>query len=251
MPAERSTRAQPHKDLNKALRPPRVINPLPDAVFDRLDAGRNNNEPYRFTTSDVKAIVRYVSTPRVDADTPVLPNINWDAVKHARKAARRTAANHLGETRRLAREAARDAALAGPSQTRALLDRLSTAPATPAPQKPKPVLLDFSKLSHTDLVGIFKPKLAAVLKRLEPFHGDLRDLLLDNPHRHTFNRLHARIVEIQREWAIPSTIVTFEEWTRWKVGLEEIGEIKFNQLRANFTRVLKELNAVYNRGRFD
>ena len=125
MPAERSTRAQPHKDLNKTLRPPRVINPLPDAVFDRLDAGRNNNEPYRFTTSDVKAIVRYVSTPRVDADTPVLPNINWDAVKHARKAARRTAANHLGETRRLAREAARDAALAGPSQTRALLDRFT------------------------------------------------------------------------------------------------------------------------------
>jgi hypothetical protein len=36
---------------------------LSKEVFDRLEAGRSQNEPYRYTTGDVRAIAAHVSRP--------------------------------------------------------------------------------------------------------------------------------------------------------------------------------------------
>jgi hypothetical protein len=45
------------------LRKPRTCRRLPKEVFDRLEAGRSRNEPYRYTTRDVRAIAAHVSRP--------------------------------------------------------------------------------------------------------------------------------------------------------------------------------------------
>jgi hypothetical protein len=44
-------------------RKPRTRRRLPKEVFDRLKAGRSRNEPYRYTTGDVRAIAAHVSRP--------------------------------------------------------------------------------------------------------------------------------------------------------------------------------------------
>jgi hypothetical protein len=44
-------------------REPRTRRRLPKEVFDRLEAGRSRNEPYRYTTGDVRAIAAHVSRP--------------------------------------------------------------------------------------------------------------------------------------------------------------------------------------------
>jgi hypothetical protein len=44
-------------------REPRTCRRLPKEVFDRLEAGRLQNEPYRYTTGDIRAIAAHVSRP--------------------------------------------------------------------------------------------------------------------------------------------------------------------------------------------
>jgi hypothetical protein len=44
-------------------RKPRTCWYLPKEVFDRLKAGHSQNEPYRYTTRDIRAIATYVSRP--------------------------------------------------------------------------------------------------------------------------------------------------------------------------------------------
>jgi hypothetical protein len=54
----------PHTDLGPVfLVPckPRTCRCLPKEVFDYLKAGRSRNEPYRYTTRDVRAIATHVS----------------------------------------------------------------------------------------------------------------------------------------------------------------------------------------------
>jgi hypothetical protein len=45
------------------LREPRTRRHLPKEVFDRLEAGRSWNEPYRYTTGDVWAIAAHILRP--------------------------------------------------------------------------------------------------------------------------------------------------------------------------------------------
>jgi hypothetical protein len=44
-------------------REPRTHRRLPKEVFDRLEAGRSRNEPYRYTSGDVRAIAAHISRP--------------------------------------------------------------------------------------------------------------------------------------------------------------------------------------------
>jgi hypothetical protein len=44
-------------------RKPRIRQHLLKEVFDRLEAGRSRNKPYRYTTGDVRAIATHVLRP--------------------------------------------------------------------------------------------------------------------------------------------------------------------------------------------
>jgi hypothetical protein len=44
-------------------RKPRTHRRLPKEVFDHLEAGRSQNEPYHYTTRDIQAIAAYVLRP--------------------------------------------------------------------------------------------------------------------------------------------------------------------------------------------
>jgi hypothetical protein len=50
-------------DLFLVLRKPRTCRRLPKEVFNRSEAGRSRNEPYRYTTGDVWAIATHVLRP--------------------------------------------------------------------------------------------------------------------------------------------------------------------------------------------
>ena len=58
------------KDLNASRRSePRLNQELPQEVFDHLHARREAGHPYKYTTKDVRAILRYVN----DKPEPACP----------------------------------------------------------------------------------------------------------------------------------------------------------------------------------
>ncbi|EKM51160.1 uncharacterized protein PHACADRAFT_199995 [Phanerochaete carnosa HHB-10118-sp] len=66
-------------------RHPRLCRALPEAVFDQLSQEREAGTPHQYTTTELCAVVRHVST--LPPPSTALPTIDWDAVKQAKLAA--------------------------------------------------------------------------------------------------------------------------------------------------------------------
>jgi hypothetical protein len=158
-------------------RKPRTRRRLPKEVFDRLEAGRSRNEPYRYTTGDVRAIAAHVSCPpapvsQLEADLQQLSAARDHAPlptkREARLAFRKHQAEHREQlaavwTQRAQQERwTLEERLACPS----LAERISEQTYTPI--APKPIVIDFTKTTTADLVGIFKPKITATALCLKP-----------------------------------------------------------------------------------
>jgi hypothetical protein len=156
---------------------PRTRRRLPKQVFDRLEAGRLLNEPYHYTTGDVQAIAAHISRPSVpvsqlEADLQQLSA----TCNHAPLPTKREA--HLAFQKNQAKHREQLAAVwtQCAQQERRTLEEHLTRPSlaerigeqTYTPIAPKPIVIDFTKTTTTNLIGIFKPKITATALRLKP-----------------------------------------------------------------------------------
>jgi hypothetical protein len=143
---------------------------LPKQVFDRLEAGRSQNKPYHYTTGDVRAIATHVSRPpipvsQLGADLQQLSAARDHAplsTKHeARLAFRKNQAERREQlaavrTQRTQQERwTLEECLACPSLAERIGEQMYT------PIAPKPIVINFTKTTTADLIGIFKPKITA------------------------------------------------------------------------------------------
>jgi hypothetical protein len=169
-----------HTDLGPVFlvpREPRTRRRLPQQVFDRLEAGRSRNEPYRYTTGDVRAIAAHVSRPPVpvsqlEADLQQLSAArNYTPLPTKREAClafRKHQAKHREQLAAVQTQRAQqerrmlEERLARPS----LAEQISEQTYTPIALKP--IVIDFTKTTTADLIGIFKPKITATALRLKP-----------------------------------------------------------------------------------
>ena len=231
------------KDLNAVQRTPRIRRRLPPVVDGILNTRRAEGCPYRYTTKDVQAIVRYVSErPQIDprAFTP----LDWAAVDD-KLARNRAALNQFKQQREQERQRSLLERISGPS----LAERISEAQvsATYMPIAPKPVLIDFRKHSLDDLRGIFRPKINATLTRLQPIFEF--EQLKDEPYdkRQVVCAGHDRLQLLKKalddEYAAQWT---HEQWQKLDWGLKAIGQVSFKGLRRNYSAIVDQLATIFN-----
>ena len=180
--------------------------------------------------------------------------VNPAAITRAAETARNSALRFRAEfdqnRRTEAAKAERERILYGSKPT--LEQRLAAIPPpTYIPIAPKPVLLNFEKLTTADLIRIFIPKFAATLKRFDIFETFQFSEEIDKNLVRDVEKLIERLTHLQR--ALKDTAVTRikEEWQSWNYGLKEIGSISFKGLRKNQARIIKELSSVWNANYFD
>lgn len=180
--------------------------------------------------------------------------VNPAAITRAAEAARNSALRFRAEfdqnRRTEAAKAERERILYGSKPT--LEQRLAAIPPpTYTPITPKPVLLNFEKLTTADLTRIFAPKFAATLKRFDVFETFQFSEEIDVNLVNDVNKLIERITHLQRSLKDTACTRVKEEWQSWNYGLKEIGSISFKGLRKNQAQIVKALSAVYRTNYFD
>jgi hypothetical protein len=150
---------------------------LPKEVSDRLEAGRSWNEPYRYTTRDVRAIATHVLQPptpvsQFEADLEQLSTARdytpFPTKREARLAFRKNQAECREQLTAVRTQRAQqerrtlEERLARPS----LAERIGEQTYTPIALKS--IVIDFTKTTTADLIGISKPKITATALRLKP-----------------------------------------------------------------------------------
>ena len=221
-------------DPNAARREPTLRRRLPQAVFDRLQHGRDTGHPYRYTHKDVEAIVHYTS----HTDKVFDPRVHrWPTQQQydQQRAAARSFSDRIGEERKKS--------LADRIERPPLIERL--APPTAEFARPKPILSDFAKFTPAELEKIFSPCITATRRRLQPVL-ELLDNARSPAHQKTVRELIDKFEEINY---IPT--VTVDQWRSLELGLKAIGQIEFKGLRQNFDEIVKRLAGVYTGGYFD
>ena len=133
-----------------------------------------------------------------------------------------------------------------------LADRIAAVPPpTYTPIAPKPVLLNFEKLTFTDLIRIFTPKFEATLRRLEVFETLELDDLTRSRYGKDLEALIARIQHLKRALSDTARVRTAAEFQGWNYGLQAIGKISFKGLRKNTAKIVQALSAVYKANYFE
>ena len=87
--APKSLPPRPSKDLNASRRSePRLNQELPQEVFDHLHARREAGHPYKYTTKDVRAILRYVNDKPEPARPSFFTKADEEQLNRTRRSAR-------------------------------------------------------------------------------------------------------------------------------------------------------------------
>ena len=225
---------KPTLDLNAARRDPTLRRQLPQAVFDRLQHGRDTGRPYKYTTRDVQAIVHYTSGTGRNPD----PRTHrWPTQQQydQHRAAARSFAERIGDEKKKS--------LADRIERPPLIARL--APPTAEFARPKPILSDFDKYTPAQLEKIFSPRLTATRRRLQPVL-ELLDNARSPAHQKAVRELINKFEEVNY---IP--VITVDQWRSLEHSLKAIGQIEFKGLRQNFDEIVKRLAGVYTGGYFD
>jgi hypothetical protein len=159
------------------LRKLRTCRRLPKEVFDCLEAGHSQNKPYCYTTRDVRAIASHVLRPptpvsQLKADLQQLSAVHDHAPLPTKREAR------LAFQKNQAERCEQLAAVRSQrtQQEHWTLEERLTCPSlaerigeqTYTPIAPKPIIINFTKTTTADLIGIFKPKITATVLRLKP-----------------------------------------------------------------------------------
>ena len=130
--------------------------------------------------------------------------------------------------------------------------RRAPTPPPSLPRAPPPIPLQyrisalplpsFTRRDPSDLLAIIRPKVIAVLKRLQAVF-DRKDQLLDAPHDH---RLALQRIGDKLEWILDNLDTNGDTWTRSQQQnvdwfCKEFGKIRFNGLGYNFARIVSSL----------
>jgi hypothetical protein len=242
-------------------RKPRTCRRLPKEVFDRLEAGRSRNEPYRYISGDVRAIAAHVSRPptpvsQLEADLQQLSAARDYAplpIKHeARLAFRKHQAKHCEQLAAVRTQRAQqerrtlEERLARPSLTEQIGEQTYT------PIAPKPIVIDFTKTTTADLIGIFKPKITATALRLKPIVELEEHWSNATPdQRRAFESLADKIQSFGFDLESRAPAVTRAQWQSLDWGLKEVGKVLFAGLRRNYREILSRLVQISEQGYFD
>lgn len=158
---------------------------------------------------------------------------------------RRPQIEFLQQKRAAEKQAERERILYGTKPT--LEQRLAAIPPpTYTPITPKPVLLDFKKLSTADLIRIFDPKFTATLRRLNVFETFEFTEHVAESDVQKLRKLIDRLTHLQRSLKDTGSTRVQEEFQGWNYGFKQIGDISFKGLRKNQTQIIKALSAVWN-----
>jgi hypothetical protein len=242
-------------------RKPRTRRRLPKEVFNRLEAGRFRNEPYRYTTGDVRAIATHVSHPpalisQLKADLQQLSAARDHAPlptkREARLAFRKNQAERheqlaIVRTQRAQQERRTlEERLARPS----LAERIGEQTYTPI--APKPIVIDFTKTTTADLIGIFKPKITATALHLKPIIELEEHWSNATPdQRRAFESLADKIQSFGFDLETCAPAVTRVQWQSLNWGLKEVGKVSFAGLQRNYKEILYRLVQISEQGYFD
>jgi hypothetical protein len=234
---------------------------LSKEVFDCLEASRLRNELYRYTSSDVRAIAIHILCPPVpvsqlEADLQQLSAACNNAplpIKHeACLAFRKHQAKHCEQLAAVRTQQAQqehwtlEEHLACPSLIKCIGEQTYT------PIAPKLIVIDFTKTTTADLIGIFKPKITATALRLK-----LIIELEEHWSTTTFNQRRAfeslanRIQSFGFDLETRAPAVTRVQWQSLNWGLKEVGKILFAGLWCNYKEVLSRLVQISEQGYFD
>jgi hypothetical protein len=234
---------------------------LPKEVFDRLEAGRSRNEPYRYTTGDVRAIAAHVSRPlapvsQLEADLQQLSaardHVPLPTKREARLAFWKNQAERCEQLAAVQTQCAQ--------QERRMLEerlaRLSLAERigelTYTPIAPKSIVIDFTKTTTTDLIGIFKPKISATalcLKLIIELEEHWSDATPDQ--RRAFESLVDKIQSFGFDLEAHAPTVMRVQWQSLDWGLKEVGKVSFAGLRRNYKEILSRLVQISEQGYFN
>jgi hypothetical protein len=242
-------------------REPRTRRRLPKQVFDRLEAGCSQNEPYHYTSGDVRAIAAHVSCPpapvsQLEADLQQLSaarnHTPLPIKRKARLAFRKNQAEHREQlaavwTQRAQQERRTlEERLARPSLAKRIGEQTYT------PIAPKSIVIDFTKTTTADLVRIFKPKITATTLRLKPIvelEKHWSDATPDQ--RRAFESLVDKIQSFGFDLESRAPAVTRVQWQSLDWGLKEVGKISFAGLRRNYKEILSRLVQISEQGYFN
>jgi hypothetical protein len=242
-------------------REPRTRHRLLKEVFDRLKAGRLRNEPYRYTTGDVRAIATHVSRPPVpvsqlEADLQQLSTARDHAPLSTKREAHLAFRKHQAECREQLTAVWTQRAQ---QEHRTLEERL-TRPSlaerigeqTYIPIAPKSIVIDFTKTTTADLVGIFKPKITATALRLKPIVELEEHWSNTTPdQRRAFEPLADKIQSFGFDLETCAPAVTRIQWQSLDWGLKEVGKVSFAGLQRNYKEILSRLVQISEQGYFD
>jgi hypothetical protein len=242
-------------------RKPCTCRRLPKQVFDRLEAGHSQNEPYHYTSGDVRAIAAHVLRPpapvsQLEADLQQLSAARDHAPlptkREARLAFRKNQAERREQlaavwTQRAQQERRTlEERLARPSLAKRIGEQTYT------PIAPKPIVIDFTKTTTADLIGIFKPKITATALRLKPIIELEEHWSNVTPDQHrAFESLADRIQSFGFDLEARTPAVTCIQWQSLNWGLKEVGKVSFAGLWHNYKEILCRLVQISEQGYFD
>jgi hypothetical protein len=234
---------------------------LPKEVFNRLKASHFWNELYCYTTGDVRAIAAYVSRPPAPVsqfkadlqqlsaacDHVLLPTKCKAHLAFQKNQAEGRKQLAAVQTQRAQQERwTLEECLTRPSLTERIGEQIYTSIA------PKPIVIDFTKTTTADLIGIFKPKITTTALCLKPIIELEEHWSFAIPdQRHTFKSLADKIQSFGFDLEVCAPAVTCVQWQSLNWGLKEVGKISFAGLQRNYKEVLCRLVQISEQGYFD
>jgi hypothetical protein len=117
---------------------------------------------------------------------------------------------------------------------------------------PKLIVIDFTKTTTANLIGIFKPKITATALCLKPI-VELKEhwSAATFDQRCAFESLADKIQSFGFDLETCMPAVTCIQWQSLDWGLKEVGKVLFAGLRHNYKEVLNRLVQISEQGYFD
>jgi hypothetical protein len=114
------------------------------------------------------------------------------------------------------------------------------------------IVIDFTKTTTADLIGIFKPKITATALRLKPII-ELKEHWSDatSDQCRTFESLADRIQSFGFDLEACAPAVMRIQWQSLNWGLKEVGKVSFAGLRCNYKEILSRLVQISEQGYFN
>jgi hypothetical protein len=242
-------------------REPRTHRRLLKQVFDHFKASRSRNEPYHYTIGDVRAIATYISDPLVpvsqlEVDLQQLSTTHDHMPLFIKREAclafQKNQAKHCEQLAAVWTQRAQQ-------EQRMLEERLAHSSLakqigeqTYTPIALESIVIDFTKTTTANLIGIFKPKITATALYLKPII-ELEEHWSDatSNQRHAFESLVDKIQSFSFDLEACTPTVTRVQWQSLDWGLKEIGKVLFAGLWRNYKEVLCRLVQISKQGYFN